>query len=54
MGDSVHVVVDDARLRSGELKAALGRAGVAIDDLERIAPSTEDLFVSLLTAESDG
>ena len=54
MGDSVHVVVDRAGLRSGELKAALDRAGVAIDDMERIAPSIEDLFVSLLTPESDG
>ncbi len=54
MGDSVHVVVDDASLRSGELKDALDRAGVAIDEMERIAPSIEDLFVSLLTAEGDG
>ena len=54
MGDSVHVVVDDAGLRSGELKDALDSAGVAIDEMEQIAPSIEDLFVSLLTAESDG
>jgi ABC-2 type transport system ATP-binding protein len=53
-GDSVHVVVDDAGLRSGELKAALGRTGVAIDGMERIAPSIEDLFVSLLMTESEG
>ena len=54
MGDSVHVVVDDAGRRSGELKAALERADVAVDDMERIAPSIEDLFVSLLTTESEG
>ena len=48
MGDSVHVVVDDAGRRSAELKAALDHAGVAVDDIERIAPSIEDLFVSLL------
>ncbi len=54
MGDSVHVVVDDAGLRSSELKGALEFAGVAIDEMERIAPSIEDLFVSLLTAGSDG
>ena len=46
--------VDDAGLRSGELKDALNSAGVAIDEMERIAPSIEDLFVSLLTAEGDG
>jgi ABC-2 type transport system ATP-binding protein len=54
MGDSVHAVVDDASLRSAELKAALDRAGIAVDDIERIAPSIEDLFVSLLTTESEG
>jgi ABC-2 type transport system ATP-binding protein len=54
MGDSVHVVVDTVDRRSGELKAALESAGVATDDMERIAPSIEDLFVSLLTGEDDG
>ena len=54
MGDSVHVVVDDAGLRSGELRGAVESAGVAIAEMERIAPSIEDLFVSLLTAGSDG
>ena len=51
MGDSVHVVVDDAARRAGEIKAALAAAGVACDEIERIAPSIEDLFVSLLTEE---
>jgi ABC-2 type transport system ATP-binding protein len=54
MGDNVHVVVDGAGRRSGELKAALDHAGVAVDDIERIAPSIEDLFVSLLTTGSEG
>jgi ABC-2 type transport system ATP-binding protein len=54
MGDSVHVVVDDASLRSAELKAALDHASVAVDGIERIAPSIEDLFVSLLTTEGEG
>ena len=49
MGDSVHVVVDDAAMRMAELESALSAAGVAIDEIERIAPSIEDLFVSLLT-----
>ena len=54
MGDNVHVVVDDAGRRSGELRAALDHAGIAVDHIERIAPSIEDLFVSLLTMESEG
>jgi ABC-2 type transport system ATP-binding protein len=52
MGDSVNVVVDDAALRGGELTDALSKAGVAFDEVERIAPSIEDLFVSLLTGET--
>jgi hypothetical protein len=31
--------------------AALGAAGVSSDEIERIAPSIEDLFVALLTGE---
>ena len=38
----------------GRAQAALARAGVAIDGMERIAPSIEDLFVSLLTTEGEG
>ena len=49
MGDSVHVVVDDAALRARQLRAALIAADVPVDEIERIAPSIEDLFVSLLT-----
>ncbi len=52
MGDSVHVVVDDALRRANELEAALSGANVAIDEIEHIAPSIEDLFVSLLTKEA--
>jgi len=51
MGDSVNVVVDDAARRASELAAGLGAAGVSYDEIERIVPSIEDLFVSLLTGE---
>jgi ABC-2 type transport system ATP-binding protein len=51
MGDSVHVVVDDAGSRASELAGALVAANVAVSEIERIAPSIEDLFVSLLTEE---
>ncbi len=49
MGDSVNVVVDDAARRASELASALGAAAVPFDEIERIAPSIEDLFVALLT-----
>ncbi len=52
MGDSVNVVVDDAARRGPELTDALRKAGVSFDEVERIAPSIEDLFVSLLTGET--
>jgi ABC-2 type transport system ATP-binding protein len=51
MGDSVHVVVDEAARRAGELEAALAEARVDVDEVEHIAPSIEDLFVSLLTRD---
>ncbi len=54
VGDSVHVVVDDAAQRTRAIEAALAQAGVAIDEIERIAPSIEDLFVSLLTGSASG
>ena len=52
MGDSVNVVVDDTERRGAELTDALRKAGVSFDEVERIAPSIEDLFVSLLTGEN--
>jgi ABC-2 type transport system ATP-binding protein len=51
MGDSVHAVVDDAARRTGELEAAIRKAGAPYVEIERIAPSIEDLFVALLTDE---
>jgi drug efflux transport system ATP-binding protein len=53
MGDSVHVVVDDAARRASELRAALDTAGVPLEEIERVAPTIEDLFVALLTQEAE-
>ena len=53
MGDSVHVVVDDAARRVRELASALEVASVPADEIERMSPSIEDLFVSLLTREAE-
>ncbi len=54
VGDSVRVVVDDATRRTGAIEAALAEAGVVIDEIERVTPSIEDLFVSLLTGSPAG
>jgi len=51
MGDAVHAVVDDAARRTSELEAAMREKNAPFDEIERIAPSIEDLFVSLLTDE---
>jgi ABC-2 type transport system ATP-binding protein len=51
MGDSVHVVVDSAARRTDELVRSLAEDRISVDEIERIAPSIEDLFVSLLTDE---
>lgn len=53
MGDSVHVVVDNAARRTGELEAAMRQGDASFDGIERISPSIEDLFVSLLTGEEE-
>jgi len=48
-GEGVHAVVDDAARRTPEIEGALLAAGVPFDRTERISPSIEDLFVSLVT-----
>ncbi len=47
-GQAVHVVVEDAQEAIPRLRAALGGAGFAADRIERIPPSLEDVFVSLV------
>ena len=54
VGDSVRAVVDDAALRTGAIEGALAEAHLSIDEIERVAPSIEDLFVSLLTGGPAG
>jgi ABC-2 type transport system ATP-binding protein len=52
VGDGVHVYVDRAVDRAAELRASLEAAGIAVDSLEPIAPSIEDLFVSAVEART--
>ena len=46
VGDGVHLVVDDAERRIPEIEARLRAAGLPFDDIVRVTPSIEDLFVS--------
>jgi ABC-2 type transport system ATP-binding protein len=52
-GDRLHVVGPDAEQMTQEAKAALAEAGVAILGIRPIAPSLEDVFISVL-AEKEG
>ncbi len=48
IGDGLHIVVDDAEHRMPALRQALGTAGIAVEQMEAMPPSIEDLFVALL------
>ena len=52
VGDAVHLFADDNPDRPAQLRARLEGAGIAVDSLEPIAPSIEDLFVSAVEAQS--
>ena len=47
----LHAVVADAARDAGAVVAALERAGITVNHTERILPSLEDVFVSLVGAE---
>jgi ABC-2 type transport system ATP-binding protein len=50
-GRALHVTVEDADLGAARVRTALERAGRRVDGVEPIAPSLEDVFVSLVRAE---
>jgi ABC-2 type transport system ATP-binding protein len=50
-GTALHVVVADAAAAAPIVRAALVRAGIRVDRIEKILPSLEDVFVSLIEAE---
>jgi len=52
-GDRVNVVVDDAAERGPQLAAALARGGLRPAATRRIAPSLENVFISLLTTRDE-
>ncbi len=50
-GRSVHLVVEHTGQTEARLKAALAEGGYRVERLERIEPSLEDVFVSLIRAQ---
>jgi ABC-2 type transport system ATP-binding protein len=53
VGDRVHLFVDDAARRLPDLRARLDSAGVAVDSIQPVAATIEDLFVSAVESEPD-
>ena len=55
-GRGLHAVATDAAAAERAIRAALARDGVAAARVERITPTIEDVFVSLIEARdrSDG
>jgi ABC-2 type transport system ATP-binding protein len=50
-GRGLHVMVDDLDVTSARIRQALAAKSIAIESLERITPSMEDVFVALIEAE---
>ena len=50
-GRGLHVLVDDIDATTARLRQSLAGANIAVETLERIAPSMEDVFVALIEAE---
>lgn len=50
-GRGLHVMVDDLEATSALIRQALAGANIAVESLERITPSMEDVFVALIEAE---
>ncbi len=50
-GRAIHITVGDVARARASLPALLGSCGIAVRGMEEIAPSLEDVFVSLIRAE---
>ena len=49
-GKGLHAVAADADAAASAIRAALAAEGLRLDHLERIPPTLEDVFVSLIEA----
>jgi len=53
-GDVLHVFVDRAQPRAGELETALRQAGIQVSGLRQTRPRMEEAFISLIRARAEG
>jgi len=49
-GSGIHAVVSDASVAAGQIRDVLSAKQIRVDRIEQIAPSLEDVFVSLTSA----
>ena len=49
-GKGLHLVADDGARAAAEVRQLLAAAGTPIERIEKIVPSLEDVFVSLIEA----
>jgi len=47
-GEALHLIVDSAERRAGEIKAALMEKGIEVPDLNPVPPRMEEAFISLI------
>jgi len=52
-GNSIHILVEDARTALEDLPTLLSGHGIAVTRFERIAPTIEDIFVQLIGSGSE-
>jgi ABC-2 type transport system ATP-binding protein len=52
VGDAVHLFVDDAELRMPALGARLSAREIPFDEIHRVTPTIEDLFVEAVRKDS--
>ena len=52
VGDAVHLFVDDGERRIAELGARLNGRQIAFDEIVRVTPTIEDLFVEAVRRDS--
>ena len=48
-GDTIHVMVKEAKRQIPEIKSALEQQSIKVEDISQITPSLEDVFVTRLT-----
>jgi ABC-2 type transport system ATP-binding protein len=49
-GDGLHVVVDDARLRTPEFESLLNESQIPFESIRQVTPTIEDLFVDAVSS----